>query len=705
MNIFFKRLFPVAICALFLSLSYAQTGSLTATMDKITVNVKLSDTGRLLYAVDFNQRPVIRWSGLGFSLEADSNFYQGFEVIGSSKRSVDKTWQPVWGEVRTIRDHYEELTVRLRQQQAPHRLMNIVFRVFTDGVGFRYEFPKQPALNYFVVKDEYTQFVLAGDHQAFWIPGDYDSNEYLYSTTRISAVNNTKVVAEATDIAVRTVPDPFSVQTPLMMKSTDGLYINIHEAALINYPAMQLHVDRDRHELVSSLVPSPTGSKAYLHAPYHTPWRTILVSDKATDILSSRMILNLNEPSKIQNTAWIKPMKFVGVWWEMQTGKSTWSYSDFADSVGMNGKPLPGNRHGASLANVKRYIDFAAKHGIQGVLVEGWNTGWEDWFGNWKENVFDFVTPYPDFPLKEITGYARQKGVKLIMHNETSGSATNYERQLDTAFRFMNRFGYTSVKTGYVGRIIPRGEYHDGQWMINHYERVAQKAALHKVMIDVHEPVRPTGLHRTYPNWLASEAGRGNEYNAFSNGSPPEHETILPFTRLIGGPMDYTPGIFKLKNYVGYAPDRQMHSTLVKQLALYVTLYSPLQMAADYPEHYEAKADAFQFIKDVPVDWDDTRVLEAEPGDYVTIARKAKGKESWFIGAVTDENARTANIALDFLPVGKKYTAVIYRDAPDADWKSNPEAYVIERIVVDKGTVLKIRLAPGGGCALSLVLN
>jgi hypothetical protein len=702
MNILLKQIFTLAFSSLMIFFSYAQGQQITVGMDKITLVVKLSDAGRLMYAVDFDKRPVIRWSGLGFSLETDSNFYQGFEIIGSSKRRVDKSWQPVWGEVKTIRDHYEELKVRLRQQKSPHRLLDIVFRVFADGVGFRYEFPKQSSLQYFIVKDEYTQFVLAGDHQAFWIPGDFDSNEYLYSRTRISNINNSKVVEDAKDIAVRTVPDPFSVQTPLMMKSADGLYINIHEAALINYPAMQLHVNRDQYELVSSLVPSPTGSKAYLHAPFHTPWRTILVSDKATDILSSKMILNLNEPSKIKNTTWIKPMKYVGVWWEMQTGKSTWSYSDFADSVGSNGRAIPNKKHGASLANVKRYIDFAARNGIGGVLVEGWNTGWEDWFGNWKENVFDFVTPYPDFPLKEITDYARKKRVKLIMHNETSGSATNYERQLDTAFRLMNRFGYSSVKTGYVGRIIPRGEYHDGQWMINHYERVAQKALQHKIMIDVHEPVRPTGLHRTYPNWLASEAGRGNEYNAFSNGSPPEHETILPFTRLIGGPMDYTPGIFKLKNYVGYAPERQMHTTLAKQLALYVTIYSPLQMAADYPEHYEAKADAFQFIRDVAVDWDDTRVLEAEPGDYVTIARKAKGRENWFIGAVSDENPRTANISLSFLPAGKKYIAIIYRDADDAHWESNPEAYVIERMPVGKETILNIKLAAGGGCAVHL---
>jgi hypothetical protein len=594
------------------------------------------------------------------------------------------------------------MTVHLRQTRSPGRLLNIIFRVFTDGVGFRYEFPKQPVLKYFVVKDELTRFNLTGDHKSFWIPGDFDTNEYLYTTSLISEINNRALVDNSTDIAVRIAPDNYAVQTPLMLKTKDSLYINIHEAALVNYPAMQLHADGKTFSLSSGLVPDATGNKAYLHAPFVTPWRTIIVSDKATEILASKMILNLNEPSVITNTSWIKPMKFVGVWWEMQTGKSTWSYSDFADSTDTRGKLIPNHRHGATTANVKKYIDFAAKNGIQGVLVEGWNTGWEDWFGNWKENVFDFVTPYPDFNIKEITAYAKAKGVKMIMHHETSGSATNYERQLDTAFKFMNRFGYTSVKTGYVGRIIPRGEYHDGQWMINHYARVAQKALTYRVMIDVHEPVRSTGLQRTYPNWLASEAGRGNEYNAFSNGSPPEHETILPFTRLIGGPMDYTPGIFKLKGYSPYAPDRQMHSTLAKQLALYITLYSPLQMAADFPENYEARPDAFQFIKDVPVDWDETNIIEAEPGDYVTIARKEKRKTDWFIGAITDEQGRMAIIPLYFLDKGEKYKATIYRDAANADWKINPEAYTIENSTVQSDTILKIQLAAGGGCAIRL---
>ena len=666
-------------------------------MDKVGLIVTLDGAGAPSYGVSFAGKPVVLPSHLGFVLDQDSSFYQGFEWLGVNRRTVDEKWQPVWGEVREIRNHYEELVVHLRKGD---KLMDLAFRVFGDGVGFRYVFPKQPGLKYFVVRDEKTEFHMAGDHRAFWIPGDFDTNEYSYTTSALSEIDNRPVVAAATDIAVRVAPDPYAVQTPLMMKTADGLYVNIHEAALLNYSAMQLHVDRSTHTLSSSLVPDATGNKAYLHAPFRTPWRTIIVSDKATDLLASRMILNLNEPSVIRQTDWIKPTKFVGVWWEMQTGKSTWSYSDFADSADASGRPIPNGRHGANTANVKRYIDFAAGHKIGAVLVEGWNTGWEDWFGNWKENVFDFVTPYPDFDIRELSAYARQKGVSLIMHNETSGSATNYERQLDTAFRFMSSLGYHSVKTGYVGKIIPRGEHHDGQWMIQHYERVAAKAASYQVMVDAHEPVRPTGLQRTYPNWMASEAARGNEYNAFSNGNAPEHETILPFTRLMGGPMDYTPGIFKIRGYSD-VPNRQVHTTLAKQLALYVTLYSPLQMAADLPENYNAHADAFQFIQDVPVDWDDSRILEAEPGDYVTIARKAKGRGDWFMGAITDEHSRRVQVTLDFLSPGKQYRAILYKDGAGADWKTNPESYTIERITVNNHSKLQVELAAGGGLAAS----
>jgi hypothetical protein len=604
--------------------------------------------------------------------------------------------------VSRIRDHHQELTIHLQQRQAPYRRLDIVFRVFEDGVGFRYVFPRESGLGYFVVTDEMTEFALAGDHKTFWIPGDYDTNEYPYTTSKVSDIDNKEMVEKSTDIAVRVAPDRYAVQTPLMMKSADGLYINIHEAALVNYPAMQLHVDKSSLTLTSALVPDAVGNKAYLHAPFATPWRTVMVSDKAADILTSKMVLNLNEPSKVADASWIHPMKFVGVWWEMQTGRATWSYSDHADSLSATGGLIPSGKHGANTENVKKYIDFASANNIQGVLVEGWNVGWEDWFGNWKEEVFDFTTPYPDFDVKALAAYAAAKGVKLIMHNETSGAATNYERWIDTAFRYMRSYGYTSVKTGYVGRIIPRGEHHDGQWMVNHYNWVARKAAAYHVMLDAHEPVRPTGLQRTYPNWLACEAARGNEYNAFSHGSEPEHETILPFTRLIGGPMDYTPGIFKLRGYTS-VPGRQMHSTLAKQLALYVTLYSPLQMAADLPENYAAHMDAFQFIRDVPVDWDDTRVLEAEPGDYLTIARKEKGKDSWFAGAITDENSRVAILSLDFLMPGKKYQAVIYKDAPDADWKEKPEAYVIEKITVDRRSKLSLKLAAGGGAAISIM--
>ncbi len=684
-----------------------------AEMKKVRLTFTLDKDGAPFYEVAFNGKPVLLSSRLGFVLSGDSVFYKGWQWKGMERRSVDTVWQPVWGETKEIRDHYEQLIVHLEKgisaggggaaamESLPGRRLDIVFRVFEDGVGFRYVFPRQPGLNYFVVSDELTEFHLAGDHKTFWIPGDYDTNEYPYTTSKLSEIDNREMVEKSTDIAVRVAPDPYAVQTPLMMKSAEGLYINIHEAALVNYPAMQLHVDRGSFTLTSRLVPDAVGNKAYLHAPFSTPWRTIIISDKAADVLASKMILNLNEPSKIGNTGWIHPMKFVGVWWEMQTGKSTWSYSDFPDSAGPGGGLIPNGRHGANTANVKRYIDFAAKNHIGGVLVEGWNTGWEDWFGNWKENVFDFVTPYPDFNTREITDYAHSKGVQMIMHNETSGSATNYERQMDTAFRYMNRWGYTSVKTGYVGRIIPRGEFHDGQWMVNHYVRVAEKAAWYHVMLDAHEPVRPTGLQRTYPNWLACEAARGNEYNAFSNGNAPEHETILPFTRLMGGPMDYTPGIFRLKGYSG-VEGRQVHTTLAKQLALYVTMYSPLQMAADLPENYESHADAFQFIKDVPVDWDDTRVLEAEPGDYITIARKEKGNNSWYLGAITDEHSRTTKLSLGFLDKGRRYQAIIYKDAGNAHWKNNPEAYMIEKRMVDSNSVLSIQLAEGGGMAVSI---
>ncbi len=697
-----KKIAAALFLLFFMSRSFAQTQELEASLGEMKLNFGIDTSGTPYYQLAFRGKEVIKKSALGIAFADSDGFKTNLEVIGSEKKNVDDTWKPVWGEVSSIRNHYQELTIKLRQKTDQHRLMNIIFRVFEDGAAFRYEFPQQNDLKYFIVTDELTQFALTGDHKTFWIPGDYDTNEYKYSTTKLSGIDAWTVEKAATDIAVRVVPDEFAVQTPLMMKTADGLYINIHEAALINYPAMQLHIDKENFTLSSNLVPDAVGNKAYLHAPCHTPWRTMIISDDAKNILSSKMILNLNEPSKIEDTSWIKPMKFVGVWWEMQTGKSTWSYAESMDAVDAAGNLIPSGKHGATTANVKKYIDFAATNHIDGVLVEGWNIGWEDWFGNWKEEVFDFTKPYPDFDVEEITSYAESKGVKMIMHNETSGSATDYERQLDTAYKFMNKFGYTAVKTGYVGKIIPRGEHHDGQWMVNHYERVAQKAAQHHVEIDMHEAVRPTGLQRTYPNWMASEAGRGNEYNAFSDGNPPEHETILPFTRLMGGPMDYTPGIFKLKGYAEADKNRQVHTTLAKQLALYVTLYSPIQMVADMIDNYKPNMDAFQFIRDVPVDWDDTKIVEAEPGDYLTIAREGKGTPNWFIGAITDENARTATIPLNFLNPSKKYIATVYGDAKDADWKTNPEAYEINKYRVDAKTVLKLKLANGGGAAVSL---
>lgn len=676
---------------------------LTESMGNVKLSFAIDENGSPHYSVFFKEKPVILSSRLGFTLANADAFDRNFTVLGSEKKSVDQTWEPVWGEESQIRDHYNQLTVRLQEKAGAKRLLNIVFRVFEEGVGFRYEFPLQPNLKYFIVSDESTAFNLTGDHKAFWIPGDYDSNEYLYTTSKLSEVNAWKFPLISYNTTAINAPDQYAVQTPLMMKTVDGLYINIHEAAQVNYTSMQLHVDREKHNLSANLVPDALGNKSYLRSPTHTPWRTIMVSDKAADILASRMILNLNEPSKIENTSWIQPMKYIGIWWEMQTNTGTWSYSDNLDVRSASGELIPHNRHSANTANVKRYIDFASKHGIKGLLVEGWNTGWEEWYGDWYGEHFDFVTPYPDFDVREIERYSKEKGVQMIMHNETSGDAATYDRQLDTAYQFMSKFGYNAVKTGYVGNIIPRGEHHDGQWMTDHYIRAAEKAAQYKVMINMHEPVRPTGLSRTYPNWLASEASRGNEWNAFSDGNPPDHETILPFTRLIGGPMDYTPGIFKLRNYAKDAPARQMHTTLAKQLALYVTMYSPLQMAADFPANYEAHLDAFQFIKEVPVDWDISKIIEAEPGDYITIARKEKGKNNWYIGAITDEDSRVAAIPMGFLDKGVKYVATIYGDGDNADWKSNPEAYKIEKFIVSSASSLKVNLAKGGGAAISVV--
>jgi hypothetical protein len=671
---------------------------------KLSLSFRLTDAGEPTYRLSFGGKPVALQSRLGVELKDLPALTGGFTVVKAETSEKDESWKPVWGEVNLIRNRYRELVVTLQQPSNNNRLMIVRFRLFDDGLGFRYEFPEQNTLKYFIITDEKTEFILTGDHKTFWIPGDYDTNEYAYSTTRLSEVDALKGQADKA-IAVKSIPGANVVQTPLMLKTADGLYINIHEAALVNYPAMNLALDKQRFGLSSHLVPDALGNKAYMQTPAQTPWRTVVVSDRAADILTSKLILNLNEPSKVRDAGWIKPQKYVGIWWEMHVGKSTWNYADVGNIklAEMNWASLkPNGKHGANTANVKHYIDFASKNGLDGVLIEGWNVGWEDWFGNWKEEVFDFVTPYPDFDVAELQRYAAQRRVKLIMHHETSASATNYERRMDEAYRFMKQHGYDSVKTGYVGRVIPRGEHHDGQWMVNHYNRVAEKTASYQLMLDAHEPVRPTGLHRTYPNWLACEAARGNEYNAWSEGNPPEHETILPFTRLMGGPMDYTPGIFQIKLDV-YAPGKkeQVHTTLAKQLALYVTMYSPLQMAADLPENYERFMDAFQFIKDVPVDWDDTRVLEAEPGDYITIARKARNKDEWYVGAITDETARTSEMPLSFLTPKRMYVAAVYADAANAHWESNPMAYQIQSFLVNDQTRLTLKLANGGGAAIS----
>ena len=704
------RLLPCALlCALVLSFAAPAPAASPLTIQSpggtLSLTFSLSPKGEPTYELRRAKKRVILPSKLGLALKDQPSFLDGFAVLSADTSSVDDSWEPVWGEETTIRNVYRELNVKLRQTSGDKREIGIVFRLFDDGLGFRYVFPAQDKLRYFIVSDEKTEFRLTGDHRAFWIPGDYDTNEYTYTESKLSEVNAEKGRAFV-EIAVREIIGPNFVQTPLMMKSADGLYINIFEAALVNYPAMNLEIDKKKSILTSTLVPDAVGNKAYMQTPCVTPWRTVIVSESAADILRSRIVLNLNDPPVIGDTDWIRPMKFVGVWWDMHVGTATWNYADVNNVrlKGMDWKSLtPNGRHGATTERTKMYIDFASKHGIQGVLVEGWNVGWEDWFGNWKEEVFDFVTPYPDFDVEELKEYAEDKGVKLIMHHETSGSVTNYERRMDEAFRFMKENGYDAVKTGYVGRIIPRGEHHDGQWMVNHYVRVAEKAASYKIMVDAHEPVRPTGLHRTYPNWLACEAARGNEYNAWSIGNPPAHETILPFTRLMGGPMDYTPGIFQIAmSYYDPKKKEQVHTTLAKQLALYVTMYSPLQMAADFPENYEKHLDAFRFIEDVAVDWDDTRILEAEPGDYLTIARKAKGKDEWYLGAITDENARTSTSKLDFLPEGETYVATVYADDASAHYQKNPMAYRIDRWLVTNETRLALKLAPGGGAAVSI---
>ncbi len=653
------------------------------------------------YWVNFKGKEIIKKSKLNIVLTDGRSLGEGFKIVKSETTTVDETWKPVLGEVAEIRNNYEQRQFYL--ENGLGLKMNIVFRIFDEGVAFRYEFPEQAGLNYFVVADEKTQFNLAGNHKTFWIPGDFDSQEYAYNETKLSEIDNSKLDLN-NGIALKSIKGNNYVQSPLMMKTDDKIYINIFEAAVDNYPVMHLKVNTATFELESQLVPNATGAMAYLKTPSHTPWRTIMVTDDAREIVASKMILNLNEPCKIENTSWIKPMKYVGIWWEMHVGISTWDYAGSQNGHSITGELIPSGKHGATTQNAKRYIDFAAKNGFDGVLIEGWNTGWEDWFGNWKEDVFDFRTAYPDFDLKEVSSYAKSKGVKLIMHHETSGSASNYERQLDRSFNLMQQYGYPAVKTGYVGKIIPRGEFHDGQTMVNHYHHVVKRAAEYQFMVNSHESSRPTGMHRTYPNYIAAEAARGNEFNGWSNGNPPAHETILPFTRLLGGPMDYTPGIFEIKmSYYDSSKTFQVHTTLAKQLALYVTMYSPLQMAADLPENYERYPDAFQFIKDVAIDWQNSIYLEAEPGDFVTVARKQKNSESWFLGAITDENPRATELSLSFLTPGKSYIATIYEDGKDAHWEKNPKAYKIRKIKVTSKSKLDLNLAAGGGAAILII--
>jgi hypothetical protein len=689
---------------LFLSATAARAEDIKSPNNNLTLSFSLQAGGVPTYSLSYKGRPVIKPSHLGLELKGAPSLTSGFTVASEQKTTFDQSWQPVWGEVKNIRNHYNELTVTLTQA-ATKRTMLVHFRVFNDGLGFRYDFPKQPELAYFVVKEEKTQFALAGDHKAFWLPGDYDTQEYSTTTSKLSEVRSLMKTA-VTPNASQTTFSPTGVQTPLMLKSQDGLYINLHEAALIDYSTMSLELDDKNMVLESHLTPDAQGNKGHLQTPCRSPWRTVIVSDRAGDILESKLVLNLNEPTKYQDVSWIKPVKYVGVWWEMITGKSTWSYTN-ATNIKLDStnyaRLKPNGTHAANTAHVKEYIDFAAQHHLDAVLVEGWNTGWEDWFGQSKDYVFDFVTPYPDFDVQELHRYAASKGVKIIMHHETSGSVRNYERHLDAAYKFMADNGYNAVKSGYVGDILPRGEHHYSQWINNHYLYTITEAAKYKIMVNAHEAVRPTGLARTYPNLIGNEAARGTEYEAFG-GNNADHTTILPFTRLIGGPMDYTPGIFQTK-ISAYNPQNTsfVHSTLARQLALYVTMYSPLQMAADLPETYNKFLDAFQFIEDVAVDWDDSKVLEAEPGDYITIARKAKGKSSWFVGSTCDEQGRTSTINLSFLDPGKKYVATIYADGKDAHYEKNPQAYAIRKVAVTNKTKLTQYCAPGGGYAISIM--
>ena len=681
-----------------------QAEDLKSPNGRLVMHFEVDGMGCPVYTLSYKGKPVIKRSRLGLEAEGFS-LREGFQLQKAETATFDETWKPVWGEVSSIRNHYNELAVTLHQPK-DDRTIRIRFRLYDDGLGFRYEFPEQKNLVYFVIKDEYSEFAMAGDHKAFWIPGDYDTQEYDYTESHLSEIRKLMKAA----VTFNTSQTPFSptgVQTALMMKSADGLYINLHEAALVDYPCMSLELDDKTMTFRSWLTPDAQGKKGYMQTPCQSPWRTIMVSDDAREILASKLTLNLNEPCALKDVSWIKPVKYIGVWWEMITGKSTWAYTNDLLSVHIGvtdyTKVKPNGTHAANNDKVRRYIDFAAKHGFDQVLVEGWNIGWEDWFGHSKDYVFDFLTPYPDFDIKALNEYAHSKGVKLMMHHETSASARNYERHMEEAYQLMNKYGYNAVKSGYVGNIIPRGEHHYGQWMVNHYLYAVKKAAEHHIMVNAHEAVRPTGLCRTYPNLIGNESARGTEYESFG-GNKPFHTTILPFTRLMGGPMDYTPGIFetRIKN-VNPENNSFVHSTLARQLALFVTMYSPLQMAADLPENYERFMDAFQFIKDVAVDWDDSKYLEAEPGRYFTVARKAKGTNNWFVGCTASENGHMANISFDFLDPKRKYTATIYADGPTAHYEKNPQAYTIKKMTVTNKSRLTLRAASGGGFAISII--
>ena len=708
------KIISLCLCALMMPLLLVAQ-QVKSPNGNVVVSFSLVDNGVPTYKVSYKGKPVIKQSSLGLELTPsqndgikaeDTNLMNGFKVSNTETSSFKEVWKPVWGETSSILNHYNEMAVSLTQEH-PNRTIIVRFRVYNDGMGLRYEFPRQSNLGYFIIKDEHTQFAMAGDHTAWWLPGDYDTQEYETVTSKLSEIRS-KMKAAVTENTSQTTFSETGVQTSLQMKSSDGLYINLHEAACVNYPTMHLNLDDKNMVFESWLTPDAQGNKAYMQAPCTTPWRTLIVSDDARDMLSSNLILNLNEPCQYDDTSWIKPVKYCGVWWEMIVGRKSWSYTDEFPAVEIGvtdfSKAKPNGRHGATTAEVKRYIDFAAKNGLDQVLVEGWNIGWEDWFGHSKFKVFDFQTPYPDFDIKALNEYAHSKGVKLLMHHETSASAMNYERYMEDAYKLMNKYGYNSVKSGYVGNIIPRGEHHYGQVMNNHYLYAVTEAAKHKIMVNAHEATRPTGLCRTYPNLIGNESARGTEYEAFG-GNNPDHTVILPFTRLQGGPMDYTPGIFEtqLKNWS--SNQSYVHTTLAGQLALYLVMYSPLQMAADLPEHYEKYSDAFQFIKDVAVDWDDSKYIEAEPGDYITVARKAKGTDNWFIGGKCDENGHKAVIKLDFLDKGKTYECTIYSDATDADYEKNPTAYSIIRKQVKRGDVLKINEARGGGFGVSLLVK